>query len=390
MLGVGSLFGGAPQRLIVVSDPQVYRVSELDSVRRAAADIARTASDGVPTVGIVLGDIVGEMPDSLLRPTMDALAESGVPFRYVIGNHDLDTDTGSNSGARRTFRSSVGPAWYSFEMEGAHVVVLDDVFMLSRGVARYVGYIGEEQLEWLERDLKRVRKGSTVIVCLHIPTWSKAAERGEWGKEELNKVVNNRESLYNILEPYRVHILSGHEHYQAFYTPTPHVEEHVHAPLSTYFWQTPMSMDGIPSGYSVYEMSGDSLMWYFKAVDLDRSRQFSVHRADTVTVNVWNWDDKCGIKWWENGQSRGRMTRFTGRDKTTAEYIERHRDEFDYSWLGAAPTDHLFYAVPSSPGSDVRVEFVDRFGNVSRWSSVFGYSGVVAHRRLHNYAVPEN
>jgi len=356
---------GSPEhRLIVVADPQVYQRGELDSVRRAAADIRRTASDGVPTVGIVLGDIVGEMPDSLLVPTMEALAESGIEFRYVVGNHDLDTDTGSNRDARRTFRSRVGPTWYSFELGGVHCVVLDDVFMISRGVARYVGYIEEEQLDWLKRDLEKVPAGSTLLVCLHIPTWSRAASRREWGREELNKVVNNRESLYRILEPYRVHILAGHEHYQAFYTPVPHIEEHVHAPLSTYFWRTALSMDGIPAGYSVYETWGDSIEWYFKAVDHDRSRQFSVERnglADTLTVNVWNWDTKCRVDWWENGLPRGAMT--------------------------PHPTlAHRFVAVPRSAASNVRVEFRDRFGRVSTWNSG---AGMVAHRGLHTDA-PEN
>lgn len=363
---VSAAFAQAPEyRLIVVADPQVYQRSELDSVRRAAADIRLIASDGVPTTGIVLGDIVGTMPDSLLVPTMDALAESGVEFRYVVGNHDLDTDTGSNADARRTFRAQVGPRWYSFDVGGAHCVVLDDVFMLSRGVARYVGYIEQEQLDWLGEDLRDVPAGSALLVCLHIPTWSRAAEKGEWSKEELNKVVNNRESLYRMLELYKVHILAGHEHYQAFYTPVPHVEEHVHAPLSTYFWQTALSMDGIPAGYSVYETRGRDVEWYFKAVDHPRERQFSVERGDTLTVNVWNWDTRCAVEWWENGLSRGDMA--------------------------PHPTlAHRFEAVPESAASNVRVEFRDRFGNISTWNSG---AGMVAHRGLHAPAaegIPEN
>jgi hypothetical protein len=174
--------------------------------------------------------------------------------------------------------------------------------------------------------------------------------------------------------------MSAHEHYNANYTPAPHILEHVHAPLSTYFWQTPLSMDGIPAGYTVYEIEGDSVSWYYKAVDYDRRRQFSVcpvgadrHRPDAVTVNVWNFDGQWSVRWWENGVPRGPMTRYTGYDEATVDYIERHRNDFVYPWLGAAETDHLFYAVPSAPGAEIRVEVCDRFGNVYRWDSMAGY-----------------
>jgi 3',5'-cyclic AMP phosphodiesterase CpdA len=368
-------------RLIVVADPQVYFESELDSVRRAAADIAATASDGIPTVGLVVGDIIGDISHtpSLFLPVKQALEESGIRFFYVAGNHDLDIDARSDSDyARRTFNSIFGPSRYSFDIGRVHYVILDDTFILSRGIARYVGYIDEEQLQWLEKDLTDVPKGSTVVVGLHIPTWSREAGRGEWGKEALGKVVNNREALYNILKPYNVHIMSGHEHYNENYRPTPNIYEHVHAPLSTYFWQTPLSMDGVPAGYAVYEFDGDSISWYYKAVDYSRNRQFNAHgvgedryKPQAVTVNVWNYDPKWRVEWYENGEYRGPMTRYTGLDESLAEYVEHHRDQIIYTWLGPAPTDHLFYAVPTSPDSAVRIEVRDRFGNLSVWENNF-------------------
>ena len=197
--------------------------------------------------------------------------------------------------------------------------MLDDVFFLARSYL-YAGYLEERQLRWLEQDLASVPAGSTVVVCLHIPTWSCAARRGEWGKEQTNKVLNNRRALYKLLEPYRAHILSAHEHYNENYTPVPHVFEHVHAPLSTLFWQTPLSMDGIPAGYAVYEADGGRIAsWYWKAVDHDRGRQFTAyaagadrHKPDAVTVNVWNYDPAWKVRWYEDGRCRGEMTRYTG------------------------------------------------------------------------------
>ena len=48
-------------RLLLVADPQVYFEQELDSVRRAAADMRLTAADGMETFGVACGDIIGDI-----------------------------------------------------------------------------------------------------------------------------------------------------------------------------------------------------------------------------------------------------------------------------------------------------------------------------------------
>lgn len=373
-------------RLLLVADPQVYFEEELDSVRRAAADMRRTASDGTPTFGIACGDIIGEITRKplLFDSVRNALAESGVPFFYVFGNHDMDVDARTNDYSKESFEEHFGPTYYSFDRGRIHYVVLDDVFFLSRGYL-YTGYLEERQLRWLEADLAAVPHGRTVVVSFHIPTWSRAARQGAWGKEEANKVLNNRRALYKLLEPYRAHILSAHEHYNENYLPVEHVFEHVHAPLSTLFWQTPWSMDGIPAGYAVYEADGDTLTWYWKAVDYDRGRQFTAYavgadrrKPEAVTVNVWNYDPAWKVRWYENGVPQGEMTRYTGYDASIADYVALNSQNFKYKYIGADRTEHLFMAVPSSPDADVRVEVEDRFGNRYFWSAREGYSSIPA------------
>lgn len=369
-------------RLLLVADPQVYFEQELDSVRRAAADMRLTAADGMETFGVACGDIIGDITRKplLFGPVRDALAESGMPFFYVFGNHDMDVEARSNDYSKESFKERFGPTYYSFDRGRIHYVVLDDVFFLARGYL-YTGYLEERQLQWLEEDLAAVPHGRTVVVCFHIPTWSRAARQGEWSEEEANKVLNNRRALYRLLEPYRAHILSAHEHYNENYLPVEHVFEHVHAPLSTLFWQTPWSMDGIPAGYAVYEADGDELTWYWKAVDYDRGRQFTAYavgadrrKPEAVTVNVWNYDPAWKVRWYENGEPQGEMTRYTGYDASIADYVALHSQEFKYKYIGADRTEHLFMAVPSSPGAEVRVEVEDRFGNRYLWSEKEGYT----------------
>ena len=209
---------------------------------------------------------------------------------------------------------------------------------------------------------------------MHIPAYSRAARHKEWGKEELNKITCNRNALYDILEPYNVHLLTAHEHYAENYVMSDRLFEHVHPPLSGLFWQSEWSMDGVPWGYMVYEVDGDNVSWYYKPVGRSREEQFHAYpagadpaRPDCVTVNVWNYDPAWKVCWYENGGFKGEMTRYSGWDRTICEDVEARREkEFKWKYIGAGETEHLFYAKPSSPEAVITVEVTDRFGNVYR------------------------
>ena len=207
--------------LVVWADPQVYFDEEMPQVREASKDVKEllaTSYQGIPAYGIVCGDIIGDInkKPSYFAPMIDAIAETEIPFFYVIGNHDLDLNVRSNEHARTTYKSYYGPTYYSFNRGNVHYVVLDDIFFIAKSYL-YVGYLTEQQLQWLEQDLKQVTPGSTVVVATHIPTYSREARRKEWGKESTMKVMNNRSHLYELLKPYNAHIMSGHEHYNENY-----------------------------------------------------------------------------------------------------------------------------------------------------------------------------
>ena len=356
------------------ADIQVYEESELKYVAEAAADFRKLVSESrLPAFGVACGDIIGDWSHqpSLFLPVAQTVAESGVPFSYVIGNHDLDMDARSNALSKGTFCRMFGPTYYSFNKGRVHYVVLDNVFYLSRG---YVGYIEESQLEWLERDLALVEPGSTVIVFIHIPTFSREARAGDFSKEESNRITANRNALYRILEPYKAHICSAHEHYAENYILSDALFEHVHPPLSGLFWQSPWSSDGVPWGYMVYEIDGDDVTWYYKPVGKGPEMQFSAFpvgedplNPDCIVVNVWNWDPGWKVCWYEDGVFRGEMGRFSGYDRNISRDVEERREsEFKWKYLGAGETEHLFRAEPADPESRIVVEVTDRFGRICR------------------------
>ena len=80
------------------------------------------------------------------------------PVRYVIGNHDYcDGDYGE-----QLFEKLYGPVWYSFELSNIHFIVLS----LGSG-EKPEGYTADDQLLWLENDLKLVSDNKKIIVFDH-------------------------------------------------------------------------------------------------------------------------------------------------------------------------------------------------------------------------------
>lgn len=365
---------------VVWADPQVYRPEELPYISTAAEDVRQLVASygGIAAHGMVCGDIIGDWTpgSSQFTPIAERAAQSGIPFFYLPGNHDINLDARSNEDSKRDYEAIFGPAYYSFNRGKVHYVMLDNSFFLARSYL-YAGYIEERQLRWLEEDLASVPAGSTVVVGMHIPAYSREARSGDWGKESTSKVTNNRKALFKLLGPYKAHICSAHEHYAENYVLSDHLFEHVHAPLSGLFWQTLWSMDGVPWGYTVYEVDGDQIAWYYKAVGQSREVQFSVYgvgedplKPESVTVNVWNYDPAWKVCWYENGEPQGAMTRYTGYDATICREVEANRDEhFRWKYIGAGPTEHLFYATPSAPDARIEVEVTDRFGKLYRWSN---------------------
>ncbi|HEX8314212.1 MAG TPA: metallophosphoesterase N-terminal domain-containing protein, partial [Flavisolibacter sp.] len=160
--------------------------------------------------GIGCGDLVWDKFD-LFADYKEAIAMTGVPFFNVIGNHDMNIDARTDDYSAETFKQQFGPTYYSFNRGKIHYVVLDDVFFIGTA-KKYIGYITENQLKWLEKDLALVTPGTTVVVSLHIPTNTSAVKRSN-KPEEFGGTVSNRKQLYKILAPYKVHIMSGHTHF---------------------------------------------------------------------------------------------------------------------------------------------------------------------------------
>ena len=88
------------------------------------------------------------------------------PSFHVLGNHDMDNDTGDRYLRDYTVSYLDMPGrYYSFDREGFHFIVLDGNDPKDPPQSGYARYIGTDQLEWLEQELSRTE--TPVVIFSH-------------------------------------------------------------------------------------------------------------------------------------------------------------------------------------------------------------------------------
>lgn len=317
---------------------------------------------GVPALGIMCGDIVGDTHE-LYKNHKQALKAIGIPFFQVFGNHDADYGARSDDLSQQSFREAFGPEYYSFNKGRIHYVVLDNVFYMGKNFT-YTGYVTEAQLAWLEKDLKHIPRGSTVIVSTHIPVdFDTTTVAGRTAVPE-SAGMSNKEHLYNILAPYKVHFMAGHTHWNQKFENAAGFH-HIHGAMCGEWWQSPASSDGTPLGFGVYEIDGDSLTWYFQSAGESRDYQMRVYEPDSsgrFLVNIWNWDAGWKTIWQEDGRDAGELKRFAGYDPFMTAFNKTLPQS--WSWVKPSLTTHLFEGRITPGTKSVTVKATDRFGKV--------------------------
>ena len=356
---------------LVWADPQVLEMEEFPQLEEVVKDVNKTIAK-IPSETYIHAISAGDNVFDRLNffdKYKQVISEIKVPFYQVIGNHDMDYNNRSNELSAKSFTAAFGPAHFSYNVGNVHYVVLKNVFYYGFSY-RYIGYIDENQLQWLEQDLKQVKPGSTVMLTMHIPTIYGESEKADSFTSEMSNSLLNRQALYRILAPFNTHIFAGHSHTQWFTQAAPNISEHVHAAASGAWWQGEVCPDGSPKGYTVYEINGDSVSWYFKGVNQDKAEQFKLYKTgadanypDCFIANVYNYDPQWKVVWYENDVLKGEMTRYWGKDPFAAELYQPGKNK-KHGWLSASQTHHLFRAQPENPNSKITVEVTDRFGNI--------------------------
>jgi len=357
---------------IAWADPQIKANDEVPLLREAVNDLCDLLKSykGVQFHGLGCGDIVGDNP-ALYDSTKQILAKTRIPFYQAMGNHDMKYYGRSNETSTANFEQNFGPAYYSFNKGRIHYIVLNDVYYIGREYF-YIGYLPEQQLAWLEKDLSFVPPGSTVVVTFHIPSAKDENDIKAFDYANISGSMTNKKALYEILKPFQAHLISGHLHYSRNIMVSSTIYEHIMSSVCGAWWQGGFAEDGTPKGYGVFEADGDQISWYFKSIGKAKDYQFRAYsagsnaeQAEYITANVWNWDPEWEVFWYENGQKMDEMEAYSGLDPEAVKAFA-NKSNLTYKWIQAQNNFHMFRAKPISPSAKISVEVIDRFGKLYR------------------------
>jgi len=278
---------------IVLGDPQPYTLEQLGWLER---DVIAELIESDALFGISLGDLVGD-DLGLLEPLNRSIAQIGIPWHNVLGNHDLNFRSADDEGSDETFERVYGPPSYAFVYGRVHFIILDDVVYdgfdtESNRPGGYAGGLQPRQLEFIANYLDTVPPERLVVLAMHIPFDSPPHQ------------VENRDQLFEIIAR-RPHTLSlvGHTHFQenqffdrdrGFDSDTPHHQ--LIAPTASGSWWLgavdetgiPHSMmrGGSPNGYSIIHFDGNRYTIRFKAARRPPDYQMNVVAPDSVDATA--------------------------------------------------------------------------------------------------------
>ena len=160
------------------------------------------ALPGKPAFMIHTGDISHLSKPSEFDDAEKIISQAKLDVHYVPGEHDLvDADAGKLY-RERYGRGTKGAGYYSFDANGVHFMGLVNVANLKAGG---LGSLGDEQLEWIEDDLKGKSASTPVVVFAHIPLWTVYPAWG-WGTEDSAKALGYLKRFGSVT------VLNGHIH----------------------------------------------------------------------------------------------------------------------------------------------------------------------------------
>ena len=129
------------------------------------------------------------------------ISQARLDVHYVPGEHDLIDDE-AKLYRERYGRGAKGAGWYSFDANGVHFIGLVNVVNLKAGG---LGNLGEDQLEWLEADLKGRSASTPIVVFAHIPLWTVYPSWG-WGTDDGARALDHLKRFGSVT------VLNGHIH----------------------------------------------------------------------------------------------------------------------------------------------------------------------------------
>jgi 3',5'-cyclic-AMP phosphodiesterase len=128
---------------------------------------------------------------------------------FIPGEHDVFTDDGKIY-LERFGRGTQGNGWQSFDYQGVHFIGLINVLNLKQGAGTGLGgsgfgQLGQDQLAWLEKDVRGLSSSTPIVVFAHIPLWTIYPDWG-WGTDDAAQALTYLKRFGSVT------VLNGHIH----------------------------------------------------------------------------------------------------------------------------------------------------------------------------------
>jgi 3',5'-cyclic AMP phosphodiesterase CpdA len=224
--GTGVLWtvsGGVPKSLNLLGDAQAAEQSAAGLTflqisdshvgfdKAANPNALATLQEAIDKVGampqrpafmIHTGDITHLSRAAEFDNADQVIGKAKLDVHYVPGEHDVIDEDGGKAYLDRYGKNAKGAGWYSFDQAGVHFIGLVNVLDLKAGG---LGNLGEEQLKWLEDDVRGKSASTPIVVFAHVPLWL-VYEKWGWGTDDGARALALLKRFGSVT------VLNGHIH----------------------------------------------------------------------------------------------------------------------------------------------------------------------------------
>jgi Icc protein len=159
-----------------------------------------------PELILHTGDITHLSRDKEFDDAAQAMKALKAKVYVIPGEHDVADEGAGKSYLARYGKDTKGQGWYSFDHAGVHFVALINVFNFEPGFkSAGLAKLGDEQLEWLEKDVSGLSASTPVVVFAHLPLWTIYQPWG-WGTEDAPRALAYLKKFGSLT------VLNGHIH----------------------------------------------------------------------------------------------------------------------------------------------------------------------------------
>ena len=125
---------------------------------------------------------------------------------HIPGEHDVADLSNGKAYLARYGKGTQGRGWYSFDIGGVHFVGLVNVYGFLPGFKPSgLAQLGNDQLEWLEKDLAHRPASTPIVVMAHVPLWT-IYEKWGWGTLDAGQAFSTLKRFGSVT------VLNGHIH----------------------------------------------------------------------------------------------------------------------------------------------------------------------------------